>query len=413
MMPQVLFIYFVMPYYGLLIAREEMVFRGGSWQDLSEFQAIVLLMALSLQAGIWLGSRRGASSRTSAPMNENAIFEGALAFGFLGLAAWLIGIMNVGGFEAAYGKGYGGGWDDSGYVREASQLGIVAIPFLMFARRSRGMSRADWALALVLISPLLIHGLLGARRGPTFIGLATIAASYIIIFRPRVPFVVALSGAAATGMLLLFLVANRGSIYLGSTSAADAPITTIMENWSGSEYLFSSAIYRYVQITGDSFNGLRILLHEMTRIIPSAVWPHKWTEFPEFFNVNVDFTKLDGIPAERIADVVGWDVAVGAAPGFVGDFWMEFGLGAPLAVAAVGWTYGRFWRRSRSNPAVQPIYILFVALSIYIITQGIDAWLFRCLLYGIPAWGTLKLLERRRSLRYVPAQRNIRVTRRN
>jgi hypothetical protein len=409
MVPQVLFIYFAMPYYGLSVNQQEFLWRGGGWEALAQFQAVVLLMAFSLQLGIWRGARfRRVKVAQRHAMQPNAVFTAALVFGFGGIGAWLYGINQVGGFEVAYGHAYGGGWDDSGYIREATQVGIVAVPLLMLARRSRGMSMGDWALVLAFLIPLLLHGILGARRGPTFIGLATVAASYIVIFRPRIPFVVGISGAAATGLLLLYLVANRESIYLGSTRSADAPITAMMENWSGNEYLSSSAMYRYVEATGSSFNGLRTLVHEIGRVPPHSMWPTKYKDLARAFNLDVDIETENGEPIERIASVVGWKVAPGAAPGFVGEFWLEFGIGALLVIGTVGWIYGRFWRIARTNATIQPVYILFVALSIYLITQSIDAWLFRCFFFAGPAWAVVKFLNGPRSGHYVRAHRNVR-----
>ena len=99
MMPQVLFVYFAMPYYGLIFNQGEFVWRGGSWEELAYFQAVILLMVSSLQGGIWLGAR---SPRVRLPqrtvMREDAIHAAAVAFGFLGIGAWLWGISNVGGF---------------------------------------------------------------------------------------------------------------------------------------------------------------------------------------------------------------------------------------------------------------------------------------------------------------------------
>jgi hypothetical protein len=409
MMPQVLYIYFALPYYGLMVNQEEFLWRGGSWEGLEQFQAIVLLMAFSLQGGIWLGARfLRVRLAAEAAIREDAAFNAAVVFGLAGIGAWLYGVNQVGGFETAYGHAYGGGWDDSGYIREATQVGIVAVPLLMLARRSRGMSKGDWVLVLTFVLPLLIHGILGARRGPTFVGLATVAASYIIIFRPRIPFVVGISGAAATGFLLLYLVANRGSIYLGSTSSADASITKMMENWSGNEYLYSSALYRYVEATGESYGGLRLLVHEIGRIIPHSIWPTKYEDIGAALKLNFNSQMGDVVKSRGVANVVGWKLASGSAPGFVGDFWLEFGIGAPLVIAAVGWIYGRFWMRARRNPKIQVIYVLLAALSIFLITQEIDAWLFRCAIYAGPAWAIIKLLERRRSVRYVRANGNVR-----
>ena len=40
---------------------------------------------------------------------------------------WVITIVNVGGFRAAYGTSYSGGWDSNGYVRDGSILLLVGI----------------------------------------------------------------------------------------------------------------------------------------------------------------------------------------------------------------------------------------------------------------------------------------------
>jgi len=107
-------------------------------------------------------------------------------------------------------------------------------------------------------------------------------------------------------------------------------------------------------------------------------------------------TRGAGIPVDRIATITGWDIAVGAAPSIVGDFWLEFGMFAPAAMFAIGWLYGRLWSLSRIDPRVQPAYVMLAALSIYLFTQTIEAWLFRALLFGLPALLVLRLLAQRR-----------------
>src|ERR1035441_4011979 len=42
--------------------------------------------------------------------------------GCIGVAAWCAAIINVGGLYDAFSEAYSGGWDDNGYVRDASLL---------------------------------------------------------------------------------------------------------------------------------------------------------------------------------------------------------------------------------------------------------------------------------------------------
>jgi hypothetical protein len=205
------------------------------------------------------------------------------------------------------------------------------------------MRARHWMLVLIFILPLLVQGLLGARRGPTFLALAGIAGSYILVFRPRIPLLVVITGGMAVGLLLLWLVANRSAIYLGSDEKLDGSVSMMLQNWSGNEYLYSSAIVRYVQETGETFDGLRILAHMSARIVPHSLWPTKYADVVSALGLDIDLTRGAGIPVDRIATVTGWDIAVGAAPSIVGDFWLEFGMFAPVAIFAIGWLYGRLW----------------------------------------------------------------------
>ncbi len=396
--PQLLFLYVAFPIHGMATDEYEFLSRAGYWDELTNFQLIADGMSVAVVLGIWWGSRHTRETgKPIAEQNTAMIFRLAMLFGVTGLTAWLVGIANVGGFVAAYGRAYGGGWDDSGYVREAAQFGFVAVPLLILSRRKLGMRWHHWVMALAFLLPLLVQGFLGARRGPTFLAITGVAASYILAFRPRIPFVVVVAAGAAVGTLLLWLVANRDAIYLGSQKELQGSVSRMLENWGGNEYLFSTAIVRYVHETGEPFYGLRILAHMLGRIVPAAFWPTKYTDVCAAFGLNIDLTQDAGIPIDRIEAVTGWRVAVGAAPGIVGDFWMEFGIFAPLVAFALGGLYGKLWRKSRSDPRIQPAYAMLAALSIYIFTQTIEAWLFRSLLFGIPALVLLTILAKRRT----------------
>ena len=92
----------------------------------------------------------------------------------------------------------------------------VGVLLLINAMASEGLKLSNLLMTLLFGLPWLLQSLLMARRGPTF-ALAIIVLMGWYIARNRRPPVMA---AAATGLLLgwlvLFLVANRSNIYLGS-----------------------------------------------------------------------------------------------------------------------------------------------------------------------------------------------------
>ena len=65
--------------------------------------------------------------------------------------------------------------------------------------------------------PSLTQGLLGARRGPTFMLFATLGMTWYLYRNRRPAFFRWLVSATCLGYLILFLVANRNSIYIGSS----------------------------------------------------------------------------------------------------------------------------------------------------------------------------------------------------
>lgn len=356
----------------------------------------IIAFLFSFIIGIRVGShRRGTPiSIAVSTSNESMIYLGAVVFAGIGVVAWLYMLANVGGFAVAYGISYGGGSADSGFVVEARFLGIVAAPLVMLARRKRGLRAIDWGVITVAIAPIIIHGILGARRGPTFIALATVGAGYIILFRKRISLITFLSGGFAIGVLLLFLLANRSGIFWGSQASLDAPLLDYLSPSYGNEYLYGSAIFRFVN-SGESFRGTRIAAHIIGHLIPGQIWPDKYYDLIRIFDLHTDLQINSGVPNEAIASRVGWMPANGAAPAMFGDFWLEFGAGSLALIYLVGWIYGYFWRVSENNVSFQVVYLLLVGFSLYLTTQGIQAWLFRAILFGIPGWIAVRSVAHR------------------
>jgi len=390
--PMCLFFYVVFPIVGVSADEEQFFSFGGGEDALGVYQCVALLVIVSLVAGIQVGSR-GRRTMPGRKLGSASIYTLATVIGIAGFSAWLYTIEDVGGFESAYGRAYGGGWAESGYMREAMFAGVLSAPMIILARRSRGMRVIDWVLVLLVIAPVLIQGIFGARRGPTFLALVSVIGAYILVFRVRVGFLPALTGSVAIGLLLLLLITNRDAIYLGAELSEVQEAWTYLRTYHSNEYLYGSALHRYVEATGDDFNGLRIVAHLIGKIVPAGIWPTIYEDLDAVFQLETDLTLNAGVPVQKVASVVGWQAAVGAAPGLVGDIWLEFGWSSPIFAFAVGCIYGLAWRVSAMRPSMQFLSLILAALSIYLVSQSIEAWLYRLFLLGLPGYVVLRLFE--------------------
>jgi hypothetical protein len=181
---------------------------------------------------------------------------------------------------------------------------------------------------------------------------------------------------------MLFLVANRGKIFIGSQQElsvdnVDADTTSGAAN----EYIFGAGCVTAARQSGEYFWGKRILAYVLVRPIPHQLWPNKYEDFgvPELLD-NAGVAK-GGLQA------LGWVQIPGAAAAMVGDFWVELWWGAVPLAGLCGWAYGYCWSRAIVVGGVWNIqYVILVALSVYLVTQGIEAVEFRLLILSIPTW---------------------------
>jgi len=310
---------------------------------------------------------------------------GALTVGSVGLVCWLISIINVGGFVNAFSKSYAGGWDDSGYVRDGNLLLLVGVLLALGAIGSEGPRLINLAIAALFGLPWLTQALLTARRGPTFaISILVLMGSYLIRNK-RPPVLAMIAVGAFLGWLSLFLVTNRGNIYLGSQFA----LTTDMKNIrsiveksdTGNEYIYGTGSVISTERRGHYFWMRRYLAQLLVRPVPSSVWPTKYEDFgvPELLS--------NAGTGEGFADALGWVGAVGSAPGIVADLWVEVWWLAVPFMAVLGWTYGYLWRKAvAGGPAWKCQYVIMAALSMYLVMQTMEAVIFRTLLLSVPSW---------------------------
>jgi hypothetical protein len=360
------------------------------------------------------GRATGPSWRASVStmvVNSPRVQKAGFLIGGVGFSLWAWSIVNVGGFTGAFGRSYGGGWSGSGYVRDAMLLLIPALLMLM-----PRMLRKPWSVELKLAvglfaMPLVLQGLLGARRGPTFMIATVIALAWYLYRGRRPPLLAVAAGGAALGFLVLFLVTNRGNIYLGSKEQLQLNGTEYLAGGGGgNEFIYGAGSILHAQRTNHFYWGRRYLAQVLIRPIPRQLWPNKYADFgvPEL-EANA------GTGGAQLRETLSWEGAPGAAPGIVADLWLEFWWFAVPVLGGIGWVYGQCWKKAvvDGGPWVMQ-YIILAALSLYLVMQTMEAVIFRLLILSIPVWLMWRTVRkrggRRRALPAVAPRTRMRTT---
>jgi hypothetical protein len=299
------FLHAFLPLYFELTQPDEL--RGYLEQaQLDYVQSIVLLGVLSLAGGVWSGAHAAPGASDAAVPASVArrhltdavrarLVRAAMALAASGLIAWIYMIIYSGGLYAVYGRAYGYFWADSGYVSEAWQFGLPGVLLLLLARGDGRLRRSDLFWIALGLLPLLGHGLLGARRGPTFMALIGVGAMWYLARARRPRLGAALLGGLAVGMLLLLLLANRNQIHLGAepdfTGAGQAPT---FEIGPGNEFVFGAGAALNAEALDRFGWGRRYLVVFLIRPIPRALWPTKYADAAEFLGIpSIDHVEKD------------------------------------------------------------------------------------------------------------------------
>ena len=367
--------------------------------ELSLVQGINAAGVAALGLGCIVGSRglRRDSTRmslhayTSDPRWRRRLRSMGLGLGIVAVLLYAYGLFNVGGFVEAYDSVKGGGRAASGYLRDFTLLSVPAVLLVFLGTRSP-ISWKDRIYITLFNTPLLLHGLLSARRGPTFIGIATLGIGWYYT-RGKRPSIFSLGVAGgAVGLLLITLLTFRSEIYLGSSfllgqgpgieEVISQSVEKQSETSAGSEFVYGTYVLLQAHEEGDHYWGTRYLTYVFVRPIPGFIWPTKYQDVG-MQSLLVNAGTL-GQNADPEADMLR-EVPPGAAPGFVADLYVEFGYGAIVAAFLFGWLYGVLWRRALVRGGIWGIvYATSLVLSLYFVSQTVEAILFRFLVICVP-----------------------------
>lgn len=371
---------------------------------------LVQFVNLVTIGGLFVGVARGGTGARAFPGDglptqwsppraaEVRLLRFALVLGGLAVFAFLWGLQNVGGFAAAYGGVKGGGTAESGYARDAVMLAVPAVALFAVATAAKRRDAAYWAFAAIVVGPLLLHGVLSGRRGPTFLAVVAAAFAWYLSRRRRPSAITLLAGGAAIGLALLLLVTFRGEFNLGSDLATN-PIDTVgrmvsqfeseraaalERNLGGVEFVFGANVIRSYIEDGNYFWGRRVATVLFVRPIPKELWPTKYEDVGmDAYLTNVGLS---------LREDMGLDATLGAAPGFVADLFAEFSWGGLIVAYILGWCYGRAWLGARTAGGLWiPAYTIAGALSLYFVAQTLEAILFRAAFMAVPAYVAWRL----------------------
>jgi hypothetical protein len=302
--------------------------------------------------------------------------------GCVGLAAWVVAVIHGTGGDLT---GYRGGWDDSGYIRDASLLMFPAFLLILSAAMQQGFQILNVSLMVLFLAPSTVEAAFSARRGPTFMIAVIIAMGWYMNRRKRPSLLLTGAAGLLLGLLMLFLVSNRKNIYLGSDQELTTDVTSIVQTPdAGNEYIYGSGTILSAEQRNSFFWGRRYLAQVLIRPIPSSVWPTKYEDFG-----LRELTHNAGT-GEGFAETLGWEGAEGSAPGLIADLWTEFHwLNLPV-LFILGILYGQAWRKAQLQGGPWTAqYVIMAALSVYFVMQTMEAVIFRLLILSIPlrlAW---------------------------
>jgi hypothetical protein len=270
-----------------------------------------------------------------------------------------------------------------GYYNELPLLTFPALIFLAVAWQGKTLTLGRILALLLVASPQLAMGTFGGRRGPAFIIFCTLLFVLATIRRKKLRPWHILVSATILGALLITLTTVRGDLFrLGTQGEALYRLNETLTSGhasEGDEVVYSASQIINARRFNHYFWGTRYITLFVLRPIPSAIFPNKYEIFGMTWMVTSPGSL--GYTASEWKQMQGFAVAHGSAGGFISDLYLEFWWFGLLGCFLIGYFFDYLRRQSLLHGGVWTmIFLISLALSIYLPTQNVEAWGYRQLL---------------------------------
>lgn len=370
--------------------------------DFHGVQAYYLVALFSFYAGaVWTRSRKTKLGRDLSPWRTLAattrgdrvrarLLRLSVLFALVAQLAYWDSIGNAGGFGVAFSRYKGGGVATSGYLGEATLLAYPAALMYAMTRQGRGFRVIDWIIVLTMLSPNLMQGTLGVRRGPLFISLASLFVAWIVS-RGRAPGLLK-TGVGITVILVsvIFMWSQRQYWFAKDTDVVEQKGlgTTLLpetyQSYIENDYVSGVGSAIITEYHDGFFWGKRWLVDLVIRPIPAQFWPTKYVDVGAYWKVGGNPT---GFETYEQVEALGFPLPAGHSIGVLSDIYSEWWWYGIVVMFGLGRFLRWLWFKHRLVGQVwTALFLASIGLCIYLPTQSFSAWYQR---YLIMAVGTM------------------------
>lgn len=331
------------------------------------------------------------------------LYRSGLALSLIGISLFVLFINESGGVTHFYSAAHGahGAWaEQTAWVYLGKLLVFPGLAMMLFAAL-RSRPRLAWWIGIGAVAiTTLLHAVLTGSRGTFFPLVAVLGITFYVATRKMPSTKTVITGGALVAVAVLALVAYRGELHLGDSDVemtgsfgekvlsvsqvSDAEMTARVVH---SEFILTAGIIDAIDRSGRPNWGSNWLYLVTVHPIPRILWPDK----PYGWNI--------GLTSWELANYLGWEPTIGAAPSLVGDTYRQFGILAAIFWFLLGWLSRRLFERARQtdSPIWHIAYVLLFAFGLHLFAQEFAQLLKFYLYTAVPALLLIRACRPRKS----------------